>query len=64
MDTLKLTVPQRWELQMQKNHGPTYTYGGHRAKVQNRLVSLGLSEFIEHGRYCRITDAGRAELEK
>jgi len=63
MDAPKLTVPQRWELQMQKNYGPQNTYGrSHRARVQNNLVAYGLSRFVQGNRYCEITEAGRAAL--
>ena len=68
---MKLTKPQLEELKAQ-NKEPQYTYGRHRAKVQNVLIGLGLSKFRdrrlvrpdEPGDMCCITDAGRAELVK
>lgn len=69
---MKLTKSQHEELQLQMTKGPQPTFGTHRTRVQNRLVQLGLSEFLDWeghsvrcsvvARSCSITPAGREAL--
>jgi len=58
---VRLTRPQLLELRQQKLDGPQPTFGSPRTRVQNRLVSLGLSTYqYEHEipASCTITQAG------
>jgi hypothetical protein len=71
---MKMTKPQLAELKAQMDKGSQPTFGSGRARVQNKLVSLGLSVFSGNdaqpsmgrtyysGLRCAITDRGRAVL--
>lgn len=73
---IRLTKAQRAELMRQRFIGPQHTYGKGRARIQNNLYRMKLSEFLDYeGRptspwignlphRCVITDAGRRTLEE
>jgi hypothetical protein len=55
-----LTKPQQRELLYLAGHDQV-TFGNARARVQNKLVAMGLARFLDVDgiAVCRITDAGR-----